>query len=224
VVLDTWHPPSLLGRGGTKLTNGVTGATSFLYIKSMQQTKIILRQHYHQLRQAISKEDYKSCSQEIISVFIKNKFTYFIKNSIIAGYYPIGSELNCLPLLQYFQQLGYKTALPFIEKKQQPLLFKAWQYGDPVVKGYYNILEPDVDEFSLVQPNIVLIPLLSVDKTGIRLGYGGGYYDRTLCLPHYKNVLKIGLGFDTQLCNILPYEITDIKLNAFCSEKRFITF
>ncbi|RQX69358.1 5-formyltetrahydrofolate cyclo-ligase [Toxoplasma gondii CAST] len=101
---------------------------------------------------------------------------------VVSGYSPIGSELDSTFLLSLAESLGHACALPCIEEKRAPLTFRQWFCGMPLVPGKFNIPVPQPDcRHPVVEPDVVLVPLLGFDRLGRRLGYGGGYYDRTLC-------------------------------------------
>ncbi|KEP62475.1 UNVERIFIED_CONTAM: 5-formyltetrahydrofolate cyclo-ligase [Hammondia hammondi] len=101
---------------------------------------------------------------------------------VVSGYSPIGSELDSTFLLSLAESLGHACALPCIEEKRAPLTFRQWFCGMPLVPGKFNIPAPQADcRHPVVEPDVVLVPLLGFDRLGRRLGYGGGYYDRTLC-------------------------------------------
>ncbi|KAF4645982.1 5-formyltetrahydrofolate cyclo-ligase [Toxoplasma gondii] len=101
---------------------------------------------------------------------------------VVSGYSPIGSELDSTFLLSLAESLGHACALPCIEEKRAPLTFRQWFCGMPLVPGKFNIPAPQPDcRHPVVEPDVVLVPLLGFDRLGRRLGYGGGYYDRTLC-------------------------------------------
>ncbi|MFM7085181.1 MAG: 5-formyltetrahydrofolate cyclo-ligase, partial [Hyphomicrobium sp.] len=97
----------------------------------------------------------------------------------VSGFLPIRDEINpALLLLKLFYK-GYGLCLPVMEAKNKPLLFRAWKPGDPLQEVMWGIKEP-LANAPYVEPDIVLGPLLAFDRVGHRLGYGGGYYDRTL--------------------------------------------
>ncbi|PFH31782.1 5-formyltetrahydrofolate cyclo-ligase [Besnoitia besnoiti] len=103
------------------------------------------------------------------------------RSLVVAGYSPIGSELDSMFLLSLAESLGHVCALPSIEEKRAPLTFRQWFYGMPLVPGKFNIPAPAADcRHPVVEPDVLIVPLLGFDRVGRRLGYGGGFYDRTL--------------------------------------------
>lgn len=135
---------------------------------------------------------------------------------VIALYWPKGREFDTMPLLHELLQGGWICALPVIQKDQRLLRFAAYQDGDPMESGPFDITQPVVSEKTRwVEPDIFVIPFLAFDRHGNRIGYGSGYYDATL--QHYrarKPVVAVGYGYGQQavLFN-LPMEAHDEKLD-----------
>lgn len=138
------------------------------------------------------------------------------KSKIIALYWPMGREMDTLPLLERLLNEGYSCALPVVKMDERTLLFARYKDGDELVKGPYNILQPALnDDTELLDPDIFIVPLLAFDRHGYRLGYGGGYYDATLgALRAKKDVLAVGWAYGMQavLFN-LPREDHDIPMD-----------
>ena len=99
-------------------------------------------------------------------------------------------------------------------KRGQPLAFRQWQSGDALVKRKWGILEPIDSRPANLTPDVLLLPLLAFDSAGWRLGYGGGFYDRTLAkLRSRRPVLAIGLAFDQQEVDAVPHSAYDERLD-----------
>ncbi len=108
---------------------------------------------------------------------------------------------------------GYGLCLPVMEAKGKPLLFRAWSPGDPLEEVMWGIREP-LKTAAVVEPDIVLGPLLAFDVHGYRLGYGGGFYDRTLArLRALKPVVAIGIALDEQKVDAVPHADYDERLD-----------
>jgi 5-formyltetrahydrofolate cyclo-ligase len=136
----------------------------------------------------------------------------------VSAFYSSGGEIDVLPALGWFAEQGHPTALPVVPGREQPLRFRAWRPGEPVVKGVLGIPMPPADAAPIV-PEIVLVPLLAFDRRGHRLGYGGGYYDRTLAiLRAHGLVFAIGVGFAFQEMAEVPITIGDQPLDAIATE------
>ena len=128
----------------------------------------------------------------------------------VSGFLAIHDEIDPLPLMTALADQGCTLALPVIEKKAAPLVFRAWTPGDALVEKMWGIREP-VEAASIVEPDLVLTPLLAVDREGYRLGYGGGFYDRTLAkLRATKAITALGLAYDEQVIDHVPRDRYDI--------------
>ena len=149
-----------------------------------------------------------------------------VKNSVsvIGLYYPVNSEMNPLTLIDYPNSQGKITCLPIVIDKNSPLIFKAWRPGKDMVAGRYGIPVPDNDQ--IVTPDLVICPLLAYDDKGMRLGYGGGFYDRTIRhLRRNKQTRYMGLAFSEQKSyHDLPSEEHDVPLDAILTESGITNF
>jgi len=119
--------------------------------------------------------------------------------TVISGYMAIGSELDPATLMQRLAARGSRLCLPVVAAPGTPLFFRRWAEGDRLETGVFAVPVPAEDAEELV-PDILLVPLLAFDRQGRRLGYGGGYYDRTItALRAGKEILAVGLAFSGQL-------------------------
>ena len=108
---------------------------------------------------------------------------------------------------------GCRLALPVMVGKGKPLVMRAWTPGDAMDAAAWGIAEPLPDKPE-VEPDIVLTPLLAFDANGFRLGYGGGFYDRTLAkLRAKKPVVAVGVAYDEQRVDAVPVESYDQRLD-----------
>jgi 5-formyltetrahydrofolate cyclo-ligase len=141
---------------------------------------------------------------------------------VVAGYAPLRSEFDPRPLLAALAARGAKPALPVIVGRDQPLAFRAWTADTPLIRGPLGILEPPSDA-PLVIPDIVLVPLAAFDRAGHRIGYGGGYYDRSLAeLRRSGPRLAIGIGFAVQEIPAIPALAHDARLDLVLTEAETI--
>lgn len=139
----------------------------------------------------------------------------------IAGYWPLPGEIDPRPLLTDLALRGCTLCLPVVQGKAQALTFRDWVPGDPLSDGPFGTKHP-IEEAPLCRPATFLLPLLGFDRTGSRLGYGGGYYDRTLSdLP---NVKKIGMAFACQEEPNLPRQSHDVTMDALLCEQGVFVF
>lgn len=138
---------------------------------------------------------------------------------VVSGYWPIGTELDVIPLLRQFAVAGAVTALPVADAPGRPLRFLAWKPGDPVDAAWGGIMVPRPESEEVV-PSIVLVPMLAFDRDGYRLGYGGGFYDRTLAgLRARGRVLAVGVAFAGQEMEGLPRDRYDQRLDLLLTER-----
>jgi len=135
------------------------------------------------------------------------------KGSVVSGFAPLPDEFRVWPLLRRLNGEGFRLALPVMQGKGNPLLFRAWTPGDAMDSGVWGIAEPRADKAAL-EPDILIVPLLAFDRRGWRLGYGGGFYDRTLKgLRAHKAVVAVGLAHDEQEVDAVPHLDYDQRLD-----------
>ncbi|WND04017.1 5-formyltetrahydrofolate cyclo-ligase [Temperatibacter marinus] len=143
-----------------------------------------------------------------------------IDSAVTVGlYHPIGDEMETRYLAQSLQTMGRQTALPCVKDKHAALIFRLWESGDPLVKGAYGTREPEPEAPEIV-PGVVLCPLLAYDKNCYRLGYGGGFYDRTLM--KYPVMKAFGLAYGGQIVDNLIVEDHDVPMHGIITESGLI--
>lgn len=134
--------------------------------------------------------------------------------AIVAGYVPIGAELDITPLMVTLAARGHPLALPVVIRDQPVLTFRAWTEGDPLEGGSRGTRHP-LASAPVVTPQVLLVPFLAVDDAGIRLGYGKGYYDLTIrALRASGPLLAVGVGYAAQRVERLPRDPWDEPLDA----------
>lgn len=144
--------------------------------------------------------------------------------AVIAGYSPMKGEADIMPLLTALAQRGHRLCLPAVTGKMEPLAFRAWKPGDSLPPGYQGIPEPPPASERL-RPDVVLVPLLAYDPSGHRLGYGGGFYDRTLAALRADGSLStIGIAFSAQEVDRIPGTDHDQRLDAVLTELGVVRF
>ncbi len=140
----------------------------------------------------------------------------------MSGYMPIRTEIDPLPAMAEAAAHG-PVGVPVIEGAGRPLKFSRWEPGGALRDGPFGALVPEVDDF--FEPEIVIVPLVAFDRRGGRLGYGGGFYDRTLeLLRSRRATLAIGFAFAAQEAEDLPLEPTDQPLDMVVTEAEVINF
>ena len=182
----------------------------------MNFNKDNLRKKGQILRQSISERFTKE--KKIIS----NLFSLEITNKdIVAGYYPNKTEVNIMSYIEYLDTIKIQVCLPYIKKKDSYLLFRSWNKNTCLKNGMYNI--PTPSSGILCTPSILLIPLIAFDQNKNRLGYGGGFYDRTISFLEEKNkILKIGVAFEEQKIASIPTMNYDKKLDMVITQNGII--
>jgi 5-formyltetrahydrofolate cyclo-ligase len=144
--------------------------------------------------------------------------------AIVAGFMPMKSEINPLPLMRKLAAAGARLALPVVASKGQPLIMRAWGFGAPLASGVWGIREPPAAA-PVVAPDILIVPLLAFDRAGQRIGYGAGYYDMTIAaLRAEKEVLAVGLAFAAQEIAAVPATERDAPLDLVLTEREVIDF
>jgi 5-formyltetrahydrofolate cyclo-ligase len=133
--------------------------------------------------------------------------------AVVGGFWPLEGEIDIRPLLHALHARGHEVALPETTRKGEALRFRRWQPAAPLRQGRFGTLHPDGSE---TIPDFLLVPLLGFDRRGHRLGYGGGYYDRTLAsLPL---AFALGCAFAAQELDAVPAGEYDVPLPAIATE------
>lgn len=142
-----------------------------------------------------------------------------VPGQVVAAYVAKGDEADPGPLVALLADHGCRIALPRILGPDMALSFRFWSLGEPLVAGPFDVLEPGGATEAL--PDFVIIPLLAFSSDGHRLGYGGGYYDRTLeALRAQKpGIIAVGLAFAAQEVTNLPVEREDEPLDWIVTER-----
>ncbi|QDB99512.1 5-formyltetrahydrofolate cyclo-ligase [Mesorhizobium sp. 8] len=138
-----------------------------------------------------------------------------VAGKMVSLYWPFRGEPDMRPWMASVNARGGRTALPLVVEKGHPLVFRAWKAGEPLEKGVWNI--PIPSQGDPVLPDIVISPIVGIDPDNYRLGYGGGFYDRTLAAMPRKP-LVIGIGYDLQRIPTIYPQQYDIPMDRFVSE------
>ncbi len=144
----------------------------------------------------------------------------------VAGYWPIKTELSVLPLMTGLcANSRVRLALPLTGPPGTALAFHQWHPGEALDSGPYGTCQPFAKSPRL-DPDVILLPLLAFDSTGARLGYGGGFYDRSLASFRRTghNITAIGIGYDEQQVAQVPVGRYDQRLDAVLTPSGLVIF
>jgi 5-formyltetrahydrofolate cyclo-ligase len=172
-----------------------------------QRARLIAR------RQAIPQDERRRL-QPLILDLVAQHFPA-LSDALLGFYWPIRGEIGPHPLVRHLVERGARAALPVVIEKGQPLEFWAWRPGTPLRRGVWDI--PIPAERQVVRPTALLVPLVGFDRRGYRLGYGGGYYDRTLAALDPRP-LTIGIGYEIGRLETIHPQPHDIPMDAIVTE------
>lgn len=137
--------------------------------------------------------------------------------AVVSGFWPIGDEIDIRPLLEALDARGHVLCLPETPKRGLALDFRRWRPGEALTPGRFGTAHP---AGAIIMPDVLLVPLLAFDRTLHRLGYGGGYYDRTLAgLPQ---AYRLGCAYAVQEVDEVPAGPSDVRLHAVATEQGVI--
>jgi 5-formyltetrahydrofolate cyclo-ligase len=172
-------------------------------------------------RDALSSERRAAAAQTIA---LRGLPFEIMPGAVVAGYSPIRSEIDPIPLMRKLAVPGVQLALPAIMAGDQPLKFRAWYPGDRLQRGRLGILEPSADANEVI-PDILLVPLAAFDRAGHRIGYGAGHYDRTLeQLRKMKAITAVGIALAVQEVEAVPALLHDAALDYVLTETQVLDF
>jgi len=137
----------------------------------------------------------------------------------VSAFWSMGAEIDLRPLLRRLDARGYRCCLPVTVKRGLPLVFRHWTPATRLVDGGFGTSIPPADA-PVVVPDVLAVPLLAFDRQGYRLGYGGGFYDRTLAELRAKGTpLAVGVGFAGQEVDRVPRADYDQRLDWMVTER-----
>src|SRR5690606_4749450 len=181
----------------------------------MDAAKAALRRDAHARRAAIPPDTRSEHAASIAALFFRH--IDYGPGDIIAGYWRIRDETDCKPILIRLMDSGQKVVLPVVAGDDAPLDLRVWEADAPLYEAGFGTLAPS-DLAPRAVPDLILVPLLGFDGKGTRLGYGGGYYDRTIAALEKKPRL-VGLAYAAQEFDEIPREAHDVPLDAVVTEE-----
>ena len=144
------------------------------------------------------------------------------KKIVIAGYYPSNYEVNILNFLEEASKKRFRIVLPVV-KSSNKMSFEPWFFKDPLYVSKFGILEPE-NTMKKIIPDLIIVPLVAFDNQLNRIGYGKGYYDRSLQkIKKIKNkTVSLGIAYYFQKCKSIPTNKHDFKLDYIFTERGII--
>jgi len=141
----------------------------------------------------------------------------------VSAFWPLADELDTRPLIAALAARGHRIGLPVVVRRGQPLLFRQWTPDTVLVQGSFRVMTPPPEAPEIV-PSLLIVPLLAFDRAGYRLGYGGGFYDRTLhklrtAAGTDGKVLAVGVALSAQEVPSVPRDETDQPLDWIVTER-----
>ena len=164
------------------------------------------------LRQALPAADRRRWGERVLD---EVRTLLAERPGVLGVYWPFRAEIDPRPLIDWAVAGGRGVALPVVVNKKGPLEYRAWRPGEPLVDGVWNIPVPEKGE--IVTPAVVLAPLVGFDRACYRLGYGGGYFDRTLG-SLAPRPFAIGIGFELQQIDTIYPQPFDIPMDVIVTE------
>jgi len=180
----------------------------------VEAAKAALRLKAHAGRAAILNSTRAAAAKSVAEHFFKS--VPLKPHEIVAGYWRIKDEMDCQPILIRLMDSFQPVCLPVVLGDDLPLQLRLWEQGTPLYEAGFGTLAP-AELAPQVEPDVIVMPLLGFDKRGTRLGYGGGYYDRTLATLSNRPKL-VGFAYDVQQFDDVPRLAHDIPLDAVVTE------
>ena len=179
--------------------------------------------HLKNKARAMARAARASLSSPDVGTSLIDHFPAHFTQKRIAGFSPIQDEINIWPLLHKLNHLGRTIALPVTTGPNSPLSFRRWTPGCEMQADQYGVMTPIGTR--QIKPELILVPLLAFTGSGARLGYGGGYYDRTLtALRAQSEVFACGVAYAGQEVASLPTDEHDEHLDGILTEDGFRSF
>jgi 5-formyltetrahydrofolate cyclo-ligase len=182
-------------------------------------TKAALRREVLARRELVAKDDARAFAQRLADVGAA--FAAEKSAKIASAYWSINDEASTFLLLDKLAAEGIATALPVMQGRAAPLCFRQWKKGEPLAEVKWGIKEPM--PAAEVFPDLLFVPLVGFDRAGNRLGYGAGFYDRTLArLRATQPIVAVGVAFSVQELRAIPSEAYDQKLDYVLTDREWV--
>lgn len=183
-----------------------------LPIEPSRDKKLLRRQLQAERQSLVDRHQRAVHLQEVLRVWLVSR-----QESTIGAYWPIKGEFDALPALYRWSEVdaARRIGLPVLDRETKQLAFHVWYPGCPMEEDAYGIPKPkDTERF---EPQLLLVPCVGFGPGGLRLGYGGGFYDRTLAALDPKPV-TVGIGYAHGFVPWLEPETHDVPLDVILTE------
>ncbi|MCX5618756.1 5-formyltetrahydrofolate cyclo-ligase [Bombella sp. TMW 2.2543] len=180
-------------------------------LSSSDQDKATIRREVLASRRTVTPRQNRQLSSSLLGLI------HHLRPTVVAAVWPLPGEVDLRPFCKHLVRAGYQVVLPETPPKGNPLIFRQWREDIPMRKGRFGTSHPIGGKKI---PDVILVPLVAFDRQGGRLGYGGGYYDRTL--PLYPNATLIGYGLASQERANLPMDEYDRRLPVIVTDREII--
>ena len=182
--------------------------------------KAVLRQNALARRKALAPEARARLTERLTQEGLR--LARLWRPGVVSAFHPIREEPDMLALLGALTEEGYPTSLPVVVGRGTHLTFRLWRPGEPTLLGGMGIPEP-CNSAPAVEPDLLFLPLACFDRCGRRIGYGAGYYDRTLArLREIKRIHAVGVAYGVCEVAAVPYEAHDQNLDVIVTEQETI--
>ena len=189
----------------------------------LKEIKSNFRKKQYAIRKKLFSDNINNFNKSLFENFFKKiNFETFL---VVSSFISINTEIDTTELNNYILKNNKKLCLPVVIKKNSHLLFRRFSNNKNLIEGFMKIKEPSNTNHFLI-PELLFVPCLAYDSMGYRLGYGGGYYDRTFSYlkKNKKKFISVGYAFDDQKVSEVPKDKFDIKLDYVITEKKIYSF
>ena len=189
---------------------------------SLAEEKQTLRKAMRSVRRQFHLENGEEAAASLLELATSSPL--FGGKKTISCFWPIQTEINTVPLIERLVKMGHRVCLPIVVGEAQPLIFREWLPTLEMIEGAFGAMTPPETSPALT-PDLILSPLLAFDNLGFRLGYGGGFYDRSIeQIRKNQSLVTVGMAYSVQEVSDVPTETTDQKLDFLITEKEVIEF
>ena len=222
VGFGTWRPPTYVGARDHRPTASSAPRslkTDWRHALNLTDAnpKAALRRDALARRRSVPEETRRKFAERLAREGLR--LARLWRPCVVSAFHPIGDEPEILPLLAALAAESFATALPVVVGSALPLTFRLWRPGEPTRAGTMAIAQP-FESAPAVEPDLLFVPLACFDRRGHRIGYGAGYYDRSLALLRARRVIRaVGVAYGVCEVPAVPYEAHDQRLDAIVTER-----